>query len=188
MMHDAIIAAAALTATAAMAALSIHGRAGRIRILNSVPVALIASAVAAATLTGASPSAAQPSGGADTSGSAAPIGIDAAKMELGALPEDFDSRKTGKGAPAEWKVVREDLHRKSDALPRARWRDPEHVAEWASAVPRGVPAVAYCLYGFQVSQDAAAELRKLGIGARALAGGIAAWRASGFPTEPAPPA
>ena len=67
----------------------------------------------------------------------------------------------------------------------ALWLDPERVAEWASDVPRGVPVIAYCLYGFQISQNAAAELRRLGVDARSLAGGIAAWRASGYPTEPA---
>jgi Fe-Mn family superoxide dismutase len=82
--------------------------------------------------------------------------------------------------------LRDDLARKNDVLPRARWRDPERVAEWAGELPRGVPVIAYCLYGFQTSQNAAAELRKLGIDARSLAGGIAAWRASGHPTEPAP--
>jgi superoxide dismutase, Fe-Mn family len=80
--------------------------------------------------------------------------------------------------------LREDLGRKADALPRASWRDPEHVADWATELPRGVPVVAYCLYGFQVSRNAAAELRGLGIDARTLAGGIAAWRASGGPTVP----
>jgi superoxide dismutase, Fe-Mn family len=80
--------------------------------------------------------------------------------------------------------LREDLERKTDALPRARWRDPERVADWATDLPRGVPVVAYCLYGFQVSRNAAAELRNLGIDARTLAGGIAAWRASGGTTEP----
>jgi Fe-Mn family superoxide dismutase len=82
--------------------------------------------------------------------------------------------------------LREDLGRKSDALPRARWRDPERVADWAQELPPGVPVVAYCLYGFQVSQNAAAALRKLGIDARSLAGGIAAWRANGHPTEALP--
>jgi hypothetical protein len=38
-------------------------------------------------------------------GSAAPLMIDASSMEIGALPEAFGSAKTGKGAPAEWKVV-----------------------------------------------------------------------------------
>ncbi len=79
----------------------------------------------------------------------------------------------------------EDRERKSDVLPRARWHDPERVADWAADMPRNVPVIAYCLYGFQISQNAAAELRKRGIDARSLAGGIAAWRASGYPTEPA---
>jgi len=80
--------------------------------------------------------------------------------------------------------LREDLPRKSDMLPRSRWRDPQAIAAWASDLPAGVPVVAYCLYGFQVSQNAVAELRRRGVDARALAGGIAAWRASGYPTEP----
>lgn len=80
--------------------------------------------------------------------------------------------------------LREDLSRKSDLLPQSRWHDPQMVADWAADLPRGVPVVAYCLYGFQVSQNAAAELRQRGIDARSLAGGIAAWRASGYPTEP----
>jgi len=81
--------------------------------------------------------------------------------------------------------LREDLSRKSDALPGSSWRDPERVADWAGALPRDVPVVAYCLYGFQISQNAAAELRRLGIQASSLAGGIASWRASGLPTQPA---
>lgn len=79
--------------------------------------------------------------------------------------------------------LREDLPRRPDALPRACWRDPERVADWASDLPPDVPVVAYCLYGFQVSQNAAAELRSRGIAARSLAGGLATWRASGYPTE-----
>jgi superoxide dismutase, Fe-Mn family len=82
--------------------------------------------------------------------------------------------------------LRDDLARKSDVLPRARWHDPERIAEWAGELPRGVPVIAYCLYGFHISQNAAAELRKLGIDARSLYGGIAAWRASGHATEPGP--
>jgi Fe-Mn family superoxide dismutase len=44
--------------------------------------------------------------------------------------------------------------------------------------------VVYCVYGFRVSQDAAAELRNRGISVRVLAGGISAWRAMGAPTVP----
>jgi superoxide dismutase, Fe-Mn family len=83
--------------------------------------------------------------------------------------------------------LREDLPRKSDVLPGSSWRDPQRVADWAGELPKGVPVVAYCLYGFQISQNAAAELRRLGVPASSLAGGIASWRASGLPTRPAAP-
>lgn len=78
----------------------------------------------------------------------------------------------------------EDRTKKTDALPGASWQDPMLVADWAARLPKGKPVVAYCLYGFQVSQNAAAELRSRGIDARSLAGGIASWRASGYPTQP----
>jgi Fe-Mn family superoxide dismutase len=80
----------------------------------------------------------------------------------------------------------EDVHRNTDLLPGAAWRDPKKVAEWVGELPRGVPVVAYCLYGFQISQNAAAALRQHGVDARSLAGGIATWRASGHTTEPRP--
>jgi Fe-Mn family superoxide dismutase len=76
----------------------------------------------------------------------------------------------------------EDRGRKSDVLPGAAWRDPQKVAEWAHEF-RDRPVIAYCLYGFQVSQNAAAALRQHGIAASSLAGGIASWRASGLPTQ-----
>jgi superoxide dismutase, Fe-Mn family len=115
----------------------------------------------------------------------APARLDAA----GGIAASADEVKARLGRGEEIVVLdvclQEDLARKSDVLPRARWRDPERVGEWAGELPRGVPVVAYCLYGFQISQNAAAELRKLGYDARSLAGGIAAWRASGHATEPA---
>jgi Fe-Mn family superoxide dismutase len=80
--------------------------------------------------------------------------------------------------------LREDLARKTDILPGATWRDPQKVSEWGRALPQGVPVVAYCLYGFQVSQNAAAALRQQGVAASSLAGGIASWRATGYPTQP----
>ena len=78
----------------------------------------------------------------------------------------------------------EDVHRNTEMLPGATWRDPKKVAEWAGELPRGVPVVAYCLYGFQISQNAVTALRQHGVDANSLAGGIAAWRASGLATEP----
>jgi Fe-Mn family superoxide dismutase len=80
--------------------------------------------------------------------------------------------------------LREDVGRKSDVLPGARWRDPQRVAEWVGELPRGVPVVVYCLYGFQVSLNAAAALRQHGVDASLLSGGIATWRANGLPTQP----
>jgi Fe-Mn family superoxide dismutase len=80
----------------------------------------------------------------------------------------------------------DDLARRSDMLPSARLRAPETIARWADELPRGKPIVAYCVYGFQVSGDAVAELRRRGFDARSLAGGIAAWHAMGGATIPLP--
>jgi Fe-Mn family superoxide dismutase len=113
---------------------------------------------------------------------AAPIDAHGHPMiTVGELKADLDG---GKALVVLDVCLREDLTRKNDLVPRSRWRDPESVAEWASDLPRGVGVVAYCLYGFQVSQNVASELRRRGIEARSLSGGIAAWRASGYPTEP----
>ena len=78
----------------------------------------------------------------------------------------------------------EDLAKRSDMLPGAKVRAPEKIADWAEDLPRDKPIVAYCVYGFQVSGDAVAELRRRGLDARNLAGGIAAWHAIGGPTVP----
>jgi Fe-Mn family superoxide dismutase len=81
----------------------------------------------------------------------------------------------------------EDLARRSDMLPGAIIRPPEAIGEWAGALPRDKPIVVYCVYGFQVSGDAVAELRRRGFDASTLAGGIAAWHALGGPTVPLTP-
>jgi superoxide dismutase, Fe-Mn family len=65
-----------------------------------------------------------------------------------------------------------------------RFVAPEAIDEWANALPRDKAIVAYCLYGFQVSGEATAELRRRGLQARRLAGGITAWRAMAGPTIP----
>jgi superoxide dismutase, Fe-Mn family len=78
----------------------------------------------------------------------------------------------------------DDLAKRSDKIARAQLRAPERIAAWADDLPRDKPIVAYCVYGFQVSGDAVAELRRRGLQARNLAGGIAAWHAIGGPTEP----
>jgi Fe-Mn family superoxide dismutase len=78
----------------------------------------------------------------------------------------------------------DDLAKRSDMLPSAQLRALEAIARWANELPRGKPIIAYCVYGFQVSGDAVAELRRRGFDARSLAGGIAAWHAMGGATVP----
>lgn len=62
--------------------------------------------------------------------------------------------------------------------------DLERVDEWCEQLPRDQQVVLYCLYGFWVSEDTAEALRARGFDAHILQGGISAWRAMGFPTEP----
>jgi superoxide dismutase, Fe-Mn family len=78
----------------------------------------------------------------------------------------------------------ESLPRRTDMLSGARFVAPEAIADWAEDLPRDRPVIAYCEYGFQVSGEATAELRRRGLDASALAGGIAAWHAMGGPTVP----
>lgn len=79
---------------------------------------------------------------------------------------------------------REDLARATDRIAGSDWRDPEAIATWAPELPRDRPVVVFCVYGFQVSGDAAAALRRHGIDARTLTGGIAAWHGIGAPVAP----
>jgi Fe-Mn family superoxide dismutase len=78
----------------------------------------------------------------------------------------------------------EDVEAASDRIAGADWRDPAALAGWAGELPRDRLVVTYCVYGFQISGDAAAELRRRGFDAGNLAGGIAAWHAIGAPTSP----
>jgi len=60
-------------------------------------------------------------------------------------------------------------------------RDPESVARWAPELPAASSVIVYCVHGHEVSQNAAAELRQLGIRAQYLEHGFAGWAESGFP-------
>ncbi len=68
-------------------------------------------------------------------------------------------------------------------IPGATVLPPQQIAEWIGELPADRPIVAYCVYGFQVSGDAVAEMRRRGFDARILSGGIAAWNAIGAPTH-----
>jgi Fe-Mn family superoxide dismutase len=78
----------------------------------------------------------------------------------------------------------DDLERRSDMLEGATLRNPDTIDRWAETLPPGNPIAVYCIYGFQVSGNAVAELRRRGYDARSLQGGIAAWHAIGGRTVP----
>jgi Fe-Mn family superoxide dismutase len=80
--------------------------------------------------------------------------------------------------------LQEDFDAGADMLPGAVHHDARRLDAWADSLPKDREVVVYCVYGFQVSQDAAAGLRQRGVAARVLAGGISAWRAMGAPTVP----
>jgi Fe-Mn family superoxide dismutase len=75
-----------------------------------------------------------------------------------------------------------DLPRRRDMLPGARMHNPDAIDRWVEALPRDKSVVVYCIFGFQISGNAVAELRRRGYDARALKGGIGAWHAIGGPT------
>jgi rhodanese-related sulfurtransferase len=60
---------------------------------------------------------------------------------------------------------------------------PEQGERWQQELPRARPVVAYCAQGHEVSQGAAAALRKAGLQATYLEGGIAAWKERRLPTR-----
>lgn len=62
-------------------------------------------------------------------------------------------------------------------------RDPAALDAWKTALPRGRAIALYCVHGHEVSQNAAAELRALGLDAFYLEGGIEGWQQAGLPTR-----
>jgi rhodanese-related sulfurtransferase len=65
-------------------------------------------------------------------------------------------------------------------------RDPEAVSRWAPELPAAASVIVYCVHGHEVSQNVAAELRRLGIRVRYLEGGLAGWAEGGFPLRSKP--
>ena len=79
-------------------------------------------------------------------------------------------------------------HRRFAAPPRhvagRHHAQSDAIDHWAETLPRDKPIVVYCIFGFQISGNAVAELRQRGFDARGLKGGIGAWHAIGGPTVP----
>lgn len=78
----------------------------------------------------------------------------------------------------------DDMRMRQDTLPGAKFVAAERMSDWIETLPRERPIVAYCIYGFQVSGNAVAEMQRRGLAVRHLSGGIAGWHAIGGPTEP----
>lgn len=80
-----------------------------------------------------------------------------------------------------------DVRRKADAdadprsIAGAAYRNPEKINEWVKELPTGKPAVVYCVKGGSVSQSVTELLRKEGIEAVFLEGGLKAWTEGGQP-------
>jgi len=82
-----------------------------------------------------------------------------------------------------------DVRRRADVeadprrIPGAAWRDPEQIDTWVKQVPAGRRAVVYCVKGGSVSQSTADLMKKEGVEAVFLAGGLNAWIDTGESVE-----
>lgn len=85
-------------------------------------------------------------------------------------------------APLIVDVRRHQAFTESDCmLAGALRRDPMQLTQWAPDLPAAQSVVVYCVHGHEVSQNTASALRRLGINASYLEGGIEAWRAQQYP-------
>ncbi len=71
-----------------------------------------------------------------------------------------------------------------DEIATSRWLDPACWLDWKDGVAADRPVVVCCAHGREISQGLAAALRAMGVDARHLSGGIAAWREGGHPVQP----
>jgi rhodanese-related sulfurtransferase len=62
-------------------------------------------------------------------------------------------------------------------------RSPDRVEQWRADLISGHRVVTYCMHGRETSQSAAATLRRMGLKAEFLEGGMAAWIEQGLPTH-----
>lgn len=72
---------------------------------------------------------------------------------------------------------REDRVDVEHPIPGAEWRDPEHIGEWSKDLSNDAEVIVFCVHGHSVCQNARDFLRKQGLSARSLEGGIEAWQA-----------
>jgi rhodanese-related sulfurtransferase len=99
-------------------------------------------------------------------------------------PDQLYARLGAASAPLLVDVRRTEAFESDDRLiVGALRRDPEHDPQWLKGLPAGRPVVAYCVHGQNISQNAAAALRKAGLDGAYLEGGIAGWTEKHLPTR-----
>ncbi len=102
-------------------------------------------------------------------------------------PQELKRRLTGDKAPFLIDVRRKtDYEADPKKIAGAIWRDPEKIEDWIKDLPSGAPAVVYCVKGGSVSQSVADRMRKEGLGAAFLEGGLKAWTENDQFTESVP--
>jgi rhodanese-related sulfurtransferase len=87
-------------------------------------------------------------------------------------------------APILVDVRRQDAFGNDDRLIiGALYRSPQEVERWRSEFSASRPIIAYCSHGREVSQGVAEALRRAGVEARYLEGGIGGWKELRLPTR-----
>jgi rhodanese-related sulfurtransferase len=87
-------------------------------------------------------------------------------------------------APILVDVRRQDAFGNDDRLIiGALYRPPEEVDRWRNEFSAGRPIIAYCNHGREVSQGVAEALRRAGVEAKYLEGGIGGWKELRLPTR-----
>ncbi len=71
-----------------------------------------------------------------------------------------------------------------ERIATAIWRSPEDVAIWWRDLPADEEIIVYCVHGHEVSQGVTEYLRRQGLSARYLQGGIEGFVESGGTTAP----
>lgn len=65
----------------------------------------------------------------------------------------------------------------------AQWRDPSALDDWSNDLDLSKPVICYCVYGHQVSQNAARNLSDRGFDVYYLRGGFEEWKRRSAPLQ-----
>src|SRR6185312_16372509 len=98
-------------------------------------------------------------------------------------PRELYARVGSEAAPVIVDVRRDaDFAAAATLVVGAFHRSPETIEKWRALIG-GRPVVTYCMHGGETSPQVAEALRRMGVKAHFLEGGIAAWVNGGLPTQ-----